>query len=127
LSQEVRLLGDRGDRPDDLPDLLGLRRQLIHRRDRLVGGITHSLHRRARPYRRLVAAPGELAGGARCLGGQRHILGRLRHRARHPPRRVPDTGDHLHLTLGALCDIADGVGNLAGGTAGLLRTCRDLV
>src|SRR3954467_4069507 len=120
--QQVRLLGDAGDRGDDALDLLGLGAELADRLGGLQRALAHRAHglRRLRP--RAGAALGHLARGdrrgrgllrvARAGGARGHdLLGgqlRLLHRA--------------DLALGALgdlahdeCDPADRATRLLGG------------
>ena len=106
--QQVRLLGDAGDRRDDPADLLGLGREIADRvADGLrrvahgahgLGGLAGGRDALASDLPRLLGDAGGLLGVRGGLAdGRGDLLGRA-------ARRL----DHLHLALGALGDVADG-------------------
>ncbi len=79
--EQVRLLGDAGDRRDDLVDLLGLGGELA---DDVVdggGGVPHGMHRRVRLLGSGDTLLRDLARHVGDLGCPLRGLGRLGHRA----------------------------------------------
>ena len=81
--QQVRLLGDAGDRVDDPADLLRASRELLDRGRDLGGGVGDAADRPGRLLGGVDALAGDLAG---LLGGAGGLLGALGAR-RGPPRR----------------------------------------
>src|SRR3954449_284701 len=125
--QQVRLLGDAGDRGDDAADALGLGAELTDRLGRLDRAVADRAHGLGGPGDGAGALLGDLArrhGGGRGVprvlragdAGRGDLLGRelgLLHRA--------------DLALGAPGDLAHGRRDLADGPTGLLRRGRHLL
>src|SRR3954454_7606306 len=125
--QQVRLLGDAGDRGDDALDLLGLGAELADGLGRVQRAVTHRAHR----LRRLRDRAGALLGHAtRGDGDLRRLLRVLRAGgARRGDLLGRDLGllHRADLALGALRDLAHGRGDLADGATGLLGGGRHLL
>src|SRR3954463_2727948 len=125
--QQVRLLGDAGDRGDDALDLLRLRAELTDGLGRLHRALAHGAHGLRGLGDRARAALGDLAGGDRRGGRLLRVAGA------HGARRRDLLGGDLRLldgpdlALGALGALAAGGGDLADGATGLLGRGRHLL